>query len=467
MSKFNKTTTITNHEGGKAFNTNAKLEVAMLLTTTKLTGSYYETDDERLKRLRDLIDTNSHNADFIKFVAKAILYTRKEIGLRSISHYATAYIARYLSGVEYAETFYFNTLKRTDDISETLSVYKALNNKIGSMPKAMSRGFKNWLSKADYYQASKYQMKGKDINLIDLVRLLHINNDWSKELITTGKLKPANTKEVKLSGAKNEDERNDALLELLKEGKLPYKACLMHLVKISSMSKEVQDLACELLVNPKAIKGSLVHPLEILVAYEQVLKVNTPKILVALSKAIELCFELDYDISIPGDVCVMLDISGSMSGMRAEIASIAAAIILKITQGTLVRYDDDAEMFNYNPMDSVFTLANSIKLARNGTEIKYAFDLIVNKSFDKIIIITDQQDFGVSRNNGNTLFNKWANQNNPEAHVYSCDVGGYSKSMLNTQDYRVHTFSAFDTNFVSQIANNVNSLVETIEEITL
>lgn len=486
MSYFNKPITtpkIENHENGTNFVLSPELELATLLTCASVKGNYYE--DDTVTRLRSLLAKNN-NKEFIEFAAKATVYTRKIVGSRTLSHISTALLTEYTSGQPWAKTFYNQVINRVDDMSETISVYNLLyreNKKIGSLPKQMFKGFRKYINSVNYHLASKYQMKGKPINLIDLVNLLHAKTKWTEELMTTGTLKPAETKEVKLSEAGqiskkegfNEEQTNqlkaDVLSDLLDKG-MPYKALTMHLVRIvNETNHDVILKACDLLTNKEAIVKSLIHPLELLVAYQEVMRraknQNGQFVFNALIKAIELCYnlpEIMENAKLDGRTLVMLDISGSMTGMNLEIAGLVAVILLKLGNTDLIRYHTSAERKIVNTADSITTIFKEIAASRGGTVISSAFELIKDTKYDRVVVITDQQDFGSDSEQGNKLFNKWRAANNPLAHMFSVDVAGYGNSVFNNNSTYIHTFSGFDKNIVEQITNNKTDIVKIIKE---
>lgn len=488
MSYFNKTSkpapTITNYEGGQNFAIPLELELATLLCSTKMDNTFYESKDDRVLRLQALIDNPKLNK---RFVAKAIIYARKVVGMRTVAHISAALLTKHTSGLSWASDFYNQTINRTDDISETLGAYQHFfrtGKKLGALPKAMKKGFSNWLSKADYYKASKYQVASKAISLIDLVNLFHIKNEWTDELMKIGKLK-VETKEVKLSKAgqntkgKSDVEKiqakDEAYNELLSGGKMPIKALVMSLVRIAEGDNpETIKLACQLLNNREAIKKSLIHPLELAIAYNMVLtKTNNQELLIGLGDAIELCYNIPEIVEaskLDGTTCIFQDVSGSMGdnyggfGNRSILCGLVCAIILKLGGATLIQYGSKAIQLNVNITDSISTIATLIQRANEGTEISCAFDLIKDNRFDRLVIITDQQDFGTDNNQGNKLFNQWRTKNNPLANVYSVDLGGYGNSVLNTGNPNVHTYSGFDANVVSHITNNKTDLVKIINE---
>jgi hypothetical protein len=80
-----------------------------------------------------------------------------------------------------------------------------------------------------------------------------------------------------------------------------------------------------------------------------------------------------------------------------------------------------------------------------------------------VVVITDQQDFG-GNDRKDHLFNSWRLANNPLAHIYSVDIGGYNSSVLNNNDPFISAYSGFDSNVILHITSNRTDLVEIIKE---
>ena len=469
---------VVNHEKGKSFSLTPELELATLLTTsTEIKSNYYESKDERIERLKNLLETNKDKKGFIEFAGKATIYSRKVVGLKTISHISTALLTQYTPNQSWAKPFYSQVINYIPDLSETIGAYKHFfreGDKIGALPKAMKVSFAEYLAKTNYHLASKWQMSNKTISLIDLVNLLHIKNEtWVDELMKTGSLKPAETKEVLLSKevakakleGKTESEineiKNKVYADLNAENKMGYYAMITGLVQVSSGTDEQIDLICRNIENKEAIKKSLIHPLQLTLAYNQVMMKGdykgAMKLMIALSNAIELCYDIPEIVENAtkdsGKTCIMLDISGSMSGKFSKIASLVSAVLLKFGNTDIIRYDTEVDEPRINPRDTVFSIASQIDMARGGTQIHKAFEYIKNRYYDKIVILTDQQDFGSDSDQGNIEFKNWTKLNNPNANVYSVDVSGYGNSVFNNNSPKVHTYTAFDKTVVGHLIN--------------
>lgn len=155
MAKFNtkspKAKTITeNLAGGQAYKQSDELALASVLLTSFVSDQFYRTDNETLVQLRTLlgkVDT--------EFAAKACIYARDKFGMRSISHALAAELAPYLSGKDYAKSFYEKIVIRPDDMMEILAYYnKNCGDKI---PNSIKKGFAKSFNKFDNYQIAKYR----------------------------------------------------------------------------------------------------------------------------------------------------------------------------------------------------------------------------------------------------------------------------------------------------------------------
>ena len=94
MSRFNaKTKTApvktVSYEGGTLWEKKLEEEWVNFLFSSMLTGGFYESDDTQIARYLELTDAmlDKYGADF---VAKAAVFSRNELGLRTISQLTAA-----------------------------------------------------------------------------------------------------------------------------------------------------------------------------------------------------------------------------------------------------------------------------------------------------------------------------------------------------------------------------------------
>lgn len=92
MSKFNNKTQpnkTTNLAGGIAYKLSEKQELISYLWTSFLETSCYESKEERQEKITKAFEKTEDKL----FLAKLALYSRNELGMRSISHLAASEIA--------------------------------------------------------------------------------------------------------------------------------------------------------------------------------------------------------------------------------------------------------------------------------------------------------------------------------------------------------------------------------------
>ena len=177
MGKFNKKNegvkpTITNHMGEAAYKPGVEEELVSTVMTTMLSDSYYEKEEDKVNRIKNLMDQVDPY-----FAAQTALYVRKEGKLRSVTHLMASILAGKVSGKEWASRFYNKIVMRPDDMSEILGCYAALNGKdskkLRGISSAIKKGFKTALEGLDPYRIDKYKMNSRVITMIDLVNLFH------------------------------------------------------------------------------------------------------------------------------------------------------------------------------------------------------------------------------------------------------------------------------------------------------
>lgn len=388
MAKYNKKTqpliqkTVT-HQGGVGYTQKPEHELVGILAYG-LENTFYENESEREERFKNLI-SNIASKDK-EFVAKALVYARTVYGQRSVTHFGAVELAPFLSGDNLGKRFFSKRdrrenkggiVYRLDDMSEILAAYFAKNGKNAPIPNAIKRGFKEAIENSDKYELAKYQMKGKEISLVDIVNLVHpsqtekqgfievsvgeylksikgtkwepvvdINGKDDKDTIKIptlhalilGLLKQFNTVEDKntesgkiiaekvIKGDITEEEaeielnkvKSENFLQLIKSKKIGYLALLRNLRNIiKTENNDLIDEACNLLKEPEFIKKSLVFPHQIDLALEIIMLefsgIILPKVIKALNDAYELSIPNLKELFPSGRTAVVFDSSGSMS----------------------------------------------------------------------------------------------------------------------------------------------------------
>ena len=259
--------------------------------TTFLQNSYYEREDEIVKRITDLVD----KVDPL-FSAKLAIYARNEGNLRSVTHLISALLAKYVSGTDWGKRFYNRIVVRPDDMSEIVSAYAILNgmglNDLKKIPNSIKKGFKEALERLDAYQIDKYKMQNREVSLIDLVRLFHpkgneknaeaykrlVNGESLADLYETKVLEKEMTKAGQATKDATQEEKDEAKREAITavldnvKG-MPVMNLLRNLRNILLYAPDKVNDACEQLTIEKKILNSRLLPFRFATAYAEIEKV--------------------------------------------------------------------------------------------------------------------------------------------------------------------------------------------------
>jgi len=183
---------VTTYENGNGFAKDPIVELVGILATG-VDNTFYETSETREARILSLIDKIGDK----ELVAKAIVYVRSVVGQRATTHFASAVLARYLSGTELGTHFFTKRVRgenrggvvyRLDDMMEIAGAYMALNNG-KKLSNAIKRGFKSVIENADKYQLAKYQLKTSSISLLNIVKLVHPRETEIQGVVSVPKAK--------------------------------------------------------------------------------------------------------------------------------------------------------------------------------------------------------------------------------------------------------------------------------------
>lgn len=239
----------------------------------------------------------------------------------------------------------------------------------------------------------------------------------------------------------------DNFKELLETGKMGVLALVRNLVRMveKNVDAKTVKLTVDLLTNGEAIRKSLVHPMQLDVAYE-ILKEKSNAIarefMVALQKGFELAMP---NLNLSGRTVVFVDVSGSMGTpmykenshnkfqtKAVEKAFLIAAVVAKATNADIYVFDNYANQMLYDATLGVFALKNYLYSKFNGgggTSISAPFELITreNKAYDRIILLSDNE-----ANKGNATHRAAQEYINKVATpmIYAVDLAGYGTTQL-------------------------------------
>lgn len=297
MSKYNskheaKKPTETNFMGETAFKMGTKEELVSSVMTTFLQGSYYESENTEVTRIKNLLDKVEP-----EFAAKLALYARNDGKMRSVTHMISSHIAPRVSGKEWGKRFYDKIVVRPDDISEIVSSYAISNGMnlkdIKRIPNSMKKGFKNALERFDAYQIDKYKMKHRDVSMVDLVNMFHpkgtkknceayrrLMHGMSLSDLYSSKILEktmANTGKVAKTEKEKVEAKHDAISEVFDTPKgMPIMNLVRNLKNIITYAPDKVSEACEQLRIVEKIQNSRMLPFRFATAFNEIEKMKYP-----------------------------------------------------------------------------------------------------------------------------------------------------------------------------------------------
>lgn len=481
MGKFNavkqpKSTKTINLAGGEAYSKTAELELVSILLTSFTQDQFYRSGNDTMKKLTELLGKVDP-----KFAAKAAIYARNEFGMRSITHVLSVEIAKYISGKDWGKKFFQEIIHRPDDMTEIIACYFG-KNKGKALPNSLKKGFAKAFDKFDGYQIAKYRAEGKDVSLVDVVNLVHPKaiekNKIALDELINGTLKSTDTWEAKLSSAGQKSEnaeekmtlKADVWKELIESKKLPYFALLRNLRNILEQAPAMTSKACEMLVDEKSIKKSLVLPFRFVTAIQEIEKLGSSKetkqVMVAINKAVDIACN-----NVPkfeGETLVVLDVSSSMTTAKcgnrtvAEIGALFSSVLVKATYADFMTFDGTARYQTLNPADSTLTVAKSIRFNGGDTQFKTIFRT-ANKAYDRVIILSDMQNNSIGT--GNDTLGEYRNRMGCNPFVYSFDLAGNgSMQFPQSKVCFLAGFSDKVFDIMAMLEKDKNALVNTIKK---
>lgn len=436
MAKFNEkirtAPNATSYEGGMSYEKNPAEEWLNFLFSSYLEDSFYEKSGTQIDRFLAL--TTRMVADYgPEFVAKAALFARKELGMRSVSQVVAAILS--ILKFEDKRTFFRNYCTRPDDVSEIFSILDCFNAKRSH---ALVRGCGDYLSTLSPYTLGKYKLARKNYNMYDLINITHAHSD-AIDAYKNGTLEAPDTWEVAISTA-DRSTRGSEWKRLVEEKKLGYLALIRNLRNILAVEGIdriwIEEYLCPAIKNTYSIQKSMVFPYQIYSAYKN-MGSNNPAVIHALEQAFMIA--LSNMPKLAGDTLVILDVSGSMNSsisakssmtIREVGAVYAMCILLASEKSDVIKFATNAKKFKFDLNDNLFHQIEKLGAAENlgyGTELWCAYNC-VDRKYDRIMLISDMQIM----DNGSYWYGKSAITSYKNyckqygrTPIYSFDLGNY------------------------------------------
>lgn len=443
------------YEGGEVYEKNPLDEWINMLFSDFMEDGFYEAQKSRQERFEKL--TEAIIAKYgAEFAAKAAIFARNELGMRSISQFVAAKLNA--ENFDNKRAFFRVYPHRADDVAE---VFAAIGKLQGKRSHACVRGFKDYLSGLDAYTLGKYKMNNRTYNMYDCINITHATsaaiNDYK-----AGWLEAPDTWEVAISTAADEESKNKEWKRLVEENKLGYMALIRNLRNILNCGEIsnawIQEYLVPQLTNERAIRKSLVFPYQIYSAYKN-MQIRNMDVAMALSTAFHIA--VGNLPTLDGNTCIILDVSGSMDdpiSTRSQItikeagAVYAAGIMLQNPKCDFIKFGNNAKAFKYNTLDNIFNIIAAMVANDDcgyGTDVVPAFELL-SHHYDRIFLISDMQVM--------KQYNYWERRRRTAAEdaykeycrsygqteLYSFDLGNYHTQISNPDNPHVHLCTALN-----------------------
>lgn len=448
---FNRNEAKVSYEGGKVFEKDFVEDWFNCLCSCMVENRCYEPAEKQVIRYLGLTAKMAEKYGY-EFIAKAAVYVRNELGMRSISQLTAAWLND--KSFDRKRQFYKNFCHRADDVAEIFAAVDALGQKRSH---ALVRGCGDYLSSLGVYSIDKYKLNGKAYNMFDCINICHATSS-AICAYKNGVLPKCETWEQRISASKSEEEKVYAWCELLVEEKLGYLALLRNvrniLRSIQSLSEFIKvayiRILCDQLCNVKAIKKSLVFPYQIYTCYKTLTEngIYNKEIMKSLDYAFSV--SIDNVPSFEGTNAILLDVSGSMESpisknsvvtIKEVGAVFAASLLLKngIDKIDIIKFGNEAKWIGKYAYENVFDMIAAFadnELCGYGTVIEEAFKLL-NKSYSRIFIISDMQIMSPKEYyNGIKSWEDYTEKYG-KSKVYSFDLGNYPTQACDPEDENV------------------------------
>lgn len=484
-----------NLAGANAYRLSPEWELYTSVVTTSLNNSFYEQEEERIARVRNLIGS----CDPL-FVARLAVYARTAMNLRSIPLVMAVELARVHKGDDLVRRLTAQTIRRADEITELLAYYQQANQRTGTkklnrLSKQLQAGLQDAFNAFDAYQFAKYN-RDSEVRLRDALFLVHpktkdgqqqevfneiVSNSlptpytWETELSAVGQNSFATSKE-KAAAFRAKWE------ELIDSEKLGYMALLRNLRNLleAEVSGEHILKVGNKLASEKAVESSKQLPFRFLAAYRELSK--TPSLyatmlMTALERAVQVSARNITGFDDSSRILIACDVSGSMQYpispkskiMRYDIGLMLGMLLksrcAKVMTGIfgdrwkLINLPDTGVLCN---VDAFYKREGEVGYSTNGYLV--IKDLIERRAeIDKVMMFTDCQ---LWNNNGNfQLEDLWKEYKKicPKAKLYLFDLAGYGNTPLDITREDVYLIAGWSDkifNLLSAIDNGSDALTE-------
>jgi hypothetical protein len=491
-----------NYEGAKAYTLSPEMELYAAVASAGLNDTFYESADNRLERIQQLISKNDP-----EYVAKLAVYVRSQMYMRSVPLVLAVELAKQNSGNTIVSKAVTGVVQRADEITELLANYQLANQrsgikKLNKLSKQVQKGLSEAFNSFDEYQFAKYNRQA-EIKLRDALFLVHpkakdetqqtvfnkIASDtlatpytWETELSALGQAAYADAAE-KAAAFKAKWE------ELIDSGKIGYMAMMRNLRNIlqAQVSAEHISKVCSFLSDPKAVANSKQLPFRFLAAYRELkglASADVTMVLNALEDAIALSVVNLKGFDENTSVLIACDVSGSMQKPVSEKSKVMlydiGLVLGMLLQSKCKRVISGmfGEIWKIVNMPSRGILSNVDAFCKCEGEVGYATngykvieDLLNRKvKIDKVMLFTDCQlwNTNAATRHFEPLWKKYKSMF-PGARLYLFDLAGYGNTPLQIIHNDVYLIAGWSDKVfdVLDAMENGESALEKIRQTTI
>jgi len=453
-----------NYEGSVAYRITPELELYTAVVTASLSRNFYKGADDRLKRIRKLIQ----KVDPV-FVARLAVYTRTAMHLRSIPLVLTVELSKIHNGDDLVAKTAAAVIQRADEITELLAYYAMANDRQGTktlnrLSKQLQRGIGKAFNRFDEYQFAKYNRKTA-VALKDALFLTHpkaesVAQQVLFDKIAEDRLEVPYTWEVELSAIGQQSFETDVLKkaafqakweELVASNKLGYMALLRNLRNL--LDYEVDALTIEKvgarLADPAAVKKSKQMPFRYLAAYREIESYTSGEaafLRESLEKAAAASASNIDGFTVQTRVLIAADVSGSMyqaisprSKIRCYDIGLLMSMLLRsrsknVITGIFGNTWKQVALPQTAMLNSTMVLTKIAGQVGYSTNAHAVIDALIQerKVMDKVFVFSDMQVYDAHAG-GKSLEASWIRYKKevaPKAKLYLCDLVGYGTTPL-------------------------------------
>lgn len=478
----------TNHAGEKAYKMTPEMELYTAVVTSTLSDKFYENGNERVGRIRGLMQKCSP-----QFVSGLAVYARENMHLRSMPLVLAVELAAINKGDDLVSRTVCRVIQRADELTEILAYYELANSRVGQqkslnkLSKQVQRGVATAFNKFDEYQLAKYNRDGA-IKLKDALFIAHpkakdaaqqalfnkIVKDelatpytWETELSAVGQVKYANDTEKSAAFTAKWE-------ELIDSRKVGYMALMRNLRNIleANVSPEHIEKVCAFLADANQVAKSKQLPFRFLSAFRELKDIPsgyTPSVLAALEDAVTASVVNLRGFGFDTAVTIACDVSGSMQktvSLKSKIMLYDIGLLLGMLLQSKCKnveagmFGDSWKIVNMpsrgilNNVQEFYSREGEVGYSTNGYLV--IDDLIKRKKVqDKVMLFTDCQMWNSNMGN-NHIAQSWANYRRdiaPNAQLYVFDLAGYGQAPLDlSQGNGVHLMAGWSDKIFEVLA---------------